>query len=109
MTGKIKRYIHTKFAVLDKYSGKKDEHMFAEIEVGKTSLHHKKANDIYKAEINLRVAGKSLRAAVKRHDLFAAIDVLKDEVVEQLKHYRDKRKTLTKQGARRAKAMLHAI
>ena len=63
--------------------------LFAEIEVGLTSKHHKKGN-IYRAEIQIQVPGKLLRAVSEKEDFRAALTDAKNEIKLQVKQYKDK-------------------
>lgn len=62
----------------------------ANIEVGITSFHHQKG-DVYRAEINLPVPGKLLRAEEEAENIHTAINIVKEELERQIKKYRGKR------------------
>lgn len=62
----------------------------SKIEVGITSFHHRKG-DIYRAEINLRLPGKLLRAEEEAESIHTAINIVKEELERQIKKYRGKR------------------
>ncbi len=67
------------------------------VEVGKTTRHHKKGN-VFLAEVQVRLPGKSLRAESEKPDLHVAIDEVKEEIERELKKYKEKRITLMKRG-----------
>lgn len=54
------------------------------VEVGKTMRHHQKG-DVYRAEFNLKIPGKLLRAEEEHEDLYAAVNRAGNELRRQLK------------------------
>lgn len=66
--------------------------LIAEIEVGLTSKHHQKG-DIYRAEIQIEVPNKLLRAVSEKEDFRAALTDAKDEIGKQIIKYKDKKIT----------------
>jgi len=69
------------------------------LEIGKTTRHHQKG-DIFRAEAQMRLPGKSLRAESKREDLKLAITEIKDELQRELKKYKGKAEAITKRKTR---------
>jgi len=66
--------------------------LIAEIEVGLTSKHHQKG-DIYRAEIQIEVPNRLLRAVSEKEDFRAALTDAKDEIGKQIIKYKDKKIT----------------
>ena len=60
------------------------------IEVGRTTRHHKKG-DIFRAEVQMRLPEKSLRAESENVDLYQAIDEVRNELKAELKKYKEKK------------------
>jgi len=58
-------------------------------EIGKTTYHHRKG-DVFRAEIQIRLPKKSIRAEAVSDDLRAAIVEARDETARQLKRYKEK-------------------
>lgn len=58
----------------------------AKIEVGRTSRRHRKG-EIYRAEINLPLPGKFLRAEEVSENLHTAVNIVKEEIERQVKKY----------------------
>ena len=83
ITPDIKDYLYKKLAHLEKFLDPADESILCEVELGKTTKHHK-SGEVFRTEINLRMAGKSLRAVSEMDELFASIDMAKDEMVREL-------------------------
>lgn len=71
----------------------------ARVEVGKITEHHKKGN-IFRAEVNLTLPGSMLRAEEESDDLYAALDLVHDELKRQIISFKDKKITRYFKGAR---------
>lgn len=72
LTDAIKDAVERDLSVLDPLLVRWGETVSVDVEVGKTSQHHHKG-EIFRAEINLQIPGKLLRAEEEREDLYAAI------------------------------------
>ncbi len=105
LTRAISRYIKEKVTYLERFIDKNDESARASIEVEKTTDRHNKGV-IFRAEINLHVAGKNFRAESTQEDLYVAIDDIKDEMSAELKKFKGKRETMKRRGGRTAKKIL---
>ena len=82
LTEAIKMYVEEKVMSLEKMCERYSPCDVA-VEVGKTSNHHQKG-EIFRAEFNMTIPGASLRAETVKDDLYAAIDVSKDDLKRQL-------------------------
>ena len=69
------------------------------VEIGRTTLHHQKGL-VFRAEAQMRLAGKSLRAEATGKDLKLAIVEVKDKLQRQLKQYKNKISAITKRRTR---------
>ena len=105
ITPEIKDYLYKKLAHLEKFLNPADQSVLCDIELGKISRHHK-SGDVFRTEINLHLAGKNLRAVSEMAELFASIDVAKDEMVRELESYKDKKVSLLKRGGAKIKNLL---
>ncbi len=88
LTDAIKRYVEEKIGSLARMC----EHYSpcdAVVEVGKTTNGQQKGN-IWEAKFNLTIPGAHLRAERVTDDLYAAIDLAKDELKRQLTDYKDR-------------------
>jgi ribosomal subunit interface protein len=106
LTPAITDYVNAKLGkeVLEKFSGSNG--IFnVEVDIGKTTGHHSHG-EIFRAEVNVHVKGKVLRAVSDKEDLYSAIDDVRDEIVEVLRDTKTKKDTLWKRGARSIKKML---
>lgn len=90
LTPAIVDYIRKKIGGLNKYLKRLDSSVVeARTEVGKITEHHKKG-DIFRAEVNLKLPGKLLRAEEEGGDLYSAIDFVHDELKREIVSFKDK-------------------
>lgn len=88
LTPDIRKHVEHEIANLVRLAGK--AHVTeTPIEVGLTSLHHRKGK-IHRAEIMLHLPGEILRAEEEAEDLHQAINIAKEEMESQIKKYRTK-------------------
>lgn len=119
LNGELRNYIQEKIGSLEKFARIfQDENyydgFFAKgkprvevwIEIGRTTFHHQKG-DIFRAEAQMHLPGKSLRAESEAEDLKLAITEIKDELQRELKKYKGKAESVTKRKARFFKKLLH--
>jgi putative sigma-54 modulation protein len=104
ITPSIRTYLQEKLDALDKFLPK-DESIFADVELAQTTKHHHKG-DIFKAEVNLTMPGRLIRAVAEKWDLRAAIDVVKDELQREITMNKEKNISLYRKGARLLKKLL---
>lgn len=74
------------------------------VEVGRSTRHHKKG-PVYLAEADVRLPGKIIRAGKEDFDLWAAVDVLKDDLKVEIKKYKDRMLKIGKTDARARKRL----
>ena len=92
----------------DKYVEPNDTSALAEVEVGRTTYHHK-SGEIFRAEINFHSRLGSFRVEAEREDLYAAIYAVKDELVEALRSKKAKRKNIVRRSGVVLKNMLKGL
>ena len=115
LTPTIRQYIEEKIGSLAKFAKilskedgydislkKKQAIVEIQVEVGKTTFHHRKGK-IFRAEVQLKMFKKNLRAESINENLFSSINEAKDEIERQIKQYQDKATVKYKRGARRLK------
>jgi len=89
LTEYLSKFIETKYKPLEKFLPEMSG-LIAEVEIGKTTRHHKKG-DVYRAEIQIEVPnGKLLRAVSETDDLRKAMTEAKKELQLQIKKYKEK-------------------
>jgi len=108
ITAEIKDYLYKKLAHLEKFLNPADDSVLCEVELGKISNHHNKG-DVYKTEINLHIAGKNLRAVSEMDDLFASIDIAKDDMVRDLQTNKDRKVSMMRRGGAKIKNLIKGI
>jgi ribosomal subunit interface protein len=93
---------------LDKYVTPADSAALVEIEVGKTTNHHR-SGDIFRAEINFRSKIGNLRAEAEKEDLYVALGVAKDEILEILRSRKAKKVDVFRRSASEVKNVLKGL
>jgi len=90
LTGPLKEYILKKIGQLHKFLGQidKDHEVEARVEVGRTTEHHHKGK-VFRAEANIKVPGKLLRAEYEDFDIRIAIDKVRDILKREIEKYKD--------------------
>ena len=105
LTDAISTYVEKRVRALEKFIDPKDTSAIMDVEVGKTTKHHQRG-DVFRAEFNFSIGGKSFRAVANQADLYAAIDEVKDEMAREIRSSRSKEKTLFKRGKAAIKDLL---
>ena len=101
LTSAIADYAEKKIATIEKYLDKSNEDTVAEVEVGRDTQH--KSGKIYKAEVHVTGGGGlDIYAVTQEEDLYAAIDTVRDELINNITRSKGKQQTL----ARRSAAMM---
>ncbi len=59
------------------------------VEVARTTAHHHKG-EVYRAEVNLELLGKVVRAQDTNTDIYAAVDRVKDILKMEITKYKDR-------------------
>lgn len=107
-TKAIEDYITKKLKSLERFIDPKDTSATARVEVGVASKKHKKGEK-YFAEVTLHTAGRDYRAVERADDLYVAIDAMKDEVVAEVKSFREKKRDVAKRDARTEKKKVKKV
>jgi len=84
------------------------ESVRTEVEIGKTTQHHQKG-DFFRAEVNVHLPHKHLRAVSETGDLYGAIDLVRDELFDEITAFQGKKITLFRRGARTIKSIIKGI
>lgn len=105
LTSAISNYVQKKISSIEKYLDKSNTDIVAQVEVGKSTRHHKTGN-IFRAEVHIIGSGLNLYAISEKEDLYAAIDVVKDEIVHSALQSKGKHQVLARKSAGMMKNML---
>ncbi len=108
LTPAISDYVTEKMQSLEKLLGKDTDGALADVEIGRPSAHHRSGN-VYRAEVNLSVGKVRLYVAAEKEDLYAAIDAMKDEILEAYRAHKDKKISNIKKGGSKIKRMLRGL
>ncbi len=108
LTQAISDYVYKKISSIEKYLDESNTDIIAQVEVGRSSRHHKTGN-IFRAEVHITGMGLDLYAVSELEDLYAAIDVVKDEIVRNVVQSKGKRQTLAKRGAGMMKNIMKGL
>ena len=110
LSSSLRDYVDTKIGSLVKFIAPKvSSEVVVNVEIGKTTTHHK-SGEIFKAEANiLRPGGKVVREEVLNEDLYAAIDELKSTLAHSLGSAGHKKSALFRRGGRAIKNMVRGF
>lgn len=105
MTPEISKYLNDRLVTLEKFVSKDDESIKCDVEIGRITEHHQ-SGKIFRAEINISIGKKMLRAEAEEASINAAIDKVKDEISIRLKKQKGRKFALLKKGGGRIKKLL---
>ncbi len=92
LTDTIREYIEKRMKSLARYISDSAV-VVVRVNVGMETLHHQHGN-VFKADINFDLPGKTLRAEAEKDDLYAAIDEARDILERQIDKH--KKASITK-------------
>ena len=96
-TEALSDYVDDKVGQIEKFIDVNDESVICDVEVGVITKHHQ-SGEIFRAEINMHMPGKDLRAESEKEDLYLAINDAKEDMIQSVKAHKDKQQTLTRKG-----------
>lgn len=108
LTSDINEYLNKKLDSLGKFIDLGNEAVVAQVEVGKTTRHHQ-SGEIYRAEINIRVDGKTFRAVSESTEILSAIDMMKDQITQELRRYKTKKLHFLRRSGQKVKKFLQGF
>jgi putative sigma-54 modulation protein len=107
LTEAIREYVASRLNRVEKFV--KDAELSGQVEIGKTTNHHKQGTEVFKAEFDIVIKGEHFFTTVEADDLYAAIDEAKEETVRKITNTKDRKQTLYRRGAKSVKKMLKGI
>lgn len=108
LTAAIEEYVNKKVSSLDKFLDS-PESTICEVEIGRSTKRHK-SGDVYRAEVNMTGPGNNqVYAVAEESDLYAAIDIVRDEAEREIVSRKSKYKTLIRKGSAQVKNLLKRI
>lgn len=105
MTPAIEQYLSRRIEIIEKFIDPTDQSAIADVEIGKITEHHHSGR-IFRAEINLKLAGFFGRAEAIEHNLYDAISEVKKEIIRQVKSQYSNKKDIDLKKARNFKQIL---
>ena len=108
MTEAIRKYTLEKMSTLEKYVSKNDSSATLSVELSKTTQHHAHG-DVFQAEAQLHVRGKTSSVRTTQDDLYKAIDTLKDMLTRELASHKDKERSVIRRSAHKVKDLLKRL
>ncbi len=107
LTPAISDYVEKKISLLEKFFKNPGE-VLINVEVGKTTKHHKSGN-VFLAEIHIVADGEEYYATTETEDLYAAIDLVKDDIAREMTSRRKKAIRMLRRGGAHLKNILRGI
>lgn len=101
----ISAYLNEKLKSVIKLIDPSDPTAMFNIELGLTTRHHQ-TGDIFRAEINLYRRGGNNRAVSEAGDIFSAIDLVKDQMLNELRGAKGRRLYFIRKSGRQVKEWL---
>ncbi len=103
ITPEVSAYLDEKLATIEKLIT--DESAHCDVEIGR-AVGHSQQGDVWKAEITLTFSGERLRAIAHEESINAAIDIVKDEMMQQLRKTKGKSVSLSRRAGLKVKEWL---
>lgn len=103
LTPAIRDYVESKVSSLEKLISRVESDIVVEFEVAKTTNHHNNSEDLFRAEYRVTFSGKDFYADTSESDLYAAIDLVQEKIMREVKQDRDRARNLFIRGARSLK------
>jgi ribosome-associated translation inhibitor RaiA len=108
LTPAIEQAVDKILIALDHCVDSDDTGALADIEVSKTTNHHKNG-DIFRAEVNFRDRHGSVRVESETSDLYTSLTAVKDELMEILRSRKSKRVHFVRRSGLALKNMLKGL
>lgn len=102
LTDAIKKYSEDKIVALEKYLSDDKDASTYNLRLGKTTNHHN-SGKIFYAELAIAAPHKHYDAKIEAEDIYAAIDLLKDEMADNIRSHRAKQRTVSRHDAQKFK------
>ena len=100
LTEEIRSYLDKCLGKVEKYTSA-DSAAMVQVELGRSMSHS--GGEVFRGELTVSGSGLSLRAEAEGPSLHAAIDILEDRVVSELRRLKGKRQHIFRRQAKRVK------
>lgn len=108
LTPDVSAYLDKKLQSIEKILNSHGADAILNVELGKSTMHHQ-TGDVYEAKAQLRAMGHDHAVEVNASSIFAAIDLLKDDLTSEMTKEKDKQITLVRRGGRAVKGLLQSL
>jgi ribosomal subunit interface protein len=85
-----------------------DSTALCNVELGRTTHHHNKG-DIFRAEIHIVAKNKDLYASSEESDLYKAIDMVRDEMLREVRSGKEKKLSMLRRGGAKIKEIIKGL
>mgnify|MGYP001592068369 CR=1 FL=1 len=94
LTPALREYVEMKIGSLDKFLRRweLEGEIEAAVQLERTTRHHHKGN-VFRAEINMPLPGKLLRAEAYHRDIRMALDDVKNTIKAEIQRYKEREQT----------------
>jgi ribosomal subunit interface protein len=107
LTPSISDYVDKRLQTIKSFF-QNDSTAICDVELARTTFHHK-SGDIFRAEIHIVAKDKNLYASNEQDDLYKAIDMVRDEMLREIKTTKSKDQSMLRRGGARIKDMIRGI
>ncbi|MBU3968847.1 ribosome-associated translation inhibitor RaiA [Patescibacteria group bacterium] len=108
LTPAITGHLNKRLSKLNKFLDPNDTSIIADVEIGMIK-RGQNTGDIFRAEINLHIAGKSFRNVAEGSDLYNVIDEMQEGIIREVRQHKKRRIHLLRRGGQRIKEMVRGI
>lgn len=111
LTPAISDYVLKRVTNLEKILKKIEDEggeVTANFEVSQSTKHHK-SGAIFHSDCLIRVNGEEFYSSADEEDLYATVDVIKENLFREISRNKDRKQTLLYRGARSVKKMLKGL
>lgn len=100
VTPSLETYINTKLSPLAKFLSRFETSGEVELrlEVSRTSVHHRKGDEVFMASVELLLPKKKLHAEASAADIRSAIDGVRETVQMEIEKYKEQRLDHRREG-----------
>lgn len=106
LTPDILAYAEKRLSKVGKYITASDPVMA--VEIGRVTQHHRQG-EVFRAEVRIAGGGANYYVAKEAADLRAAIDEVKDEIIQEVTRDKDKRQSMMRRGGRMMKDVMRGF
>ena len=108
VTQAIKSYVADKMSSLNKYLNQDEDNITFNTRLGKVS-NKQNHGKIFYAEVSIHTPEKNFGARMEAEEIYVAIDLLKDELADNIIHYKERVRDLERQNAIKFKEQIRKI